>query len=422
MKDVMYSVQEVADILKGCFDNPYFNDITVYGEIYSLKRGKFTYIEIGDKDQDQVKGPLLKCAFSTFYNNDINFDEISVGDIIKVHGRLTYYAHGSSVTLWGDKLEVMLKEMGASLLLKRKTLEKLDKLGYLDEKRKRPIPKYCSNVAIVTAKDSAAYSDIIKTLHSRFPVSTTLYPAIVQGDNASKSMILALEKAKEKKYDCLILGRGGGSKTDLSCFDDEKLALTIATYPVPIITCIGHTIDTSVADRVSDKMAITPTEAASLINPSLEEVEEKHKEYISILNEKIEDVIQDKALYLDGFLKRLDSLSPKRYLSLLLDKNNNFKKELKRSLLDKIKRKEDKMVTNKENITNYFLSVIDNKLNKVHNFISLLEAYSPANIANKGYALIYKDNKKVKSISELKEDDEVVITYTDGRKKAIIKR
>ena len=138
-------------IIKAKNITTYFNDITVYGEIYSLKRGKFTYIEIGDKDQDQVKGPLLKCAFSTFYNNGINFDEISVGDIIKVHGRLTYYAHGSSVTLWGDKLEVMLKEMGASLLLKRKTLEKLDKLGYLDEKRKRLCPNFFTMLHISKA-------------------------------------------------------------------------------------------------------------------------------------------------------------------------------------------------------------------------------------------------------------------------------
>ena len=218
-----YSVSEISDILKAAFSNPSFINLPVYGEVYSIKLGKFSYIEIGDQGNKQTNSPLLKCAFSTFYNDNFHLDEIKVGDVILITGNLSYYPHGSSITLWGNSVEILKSQEGKNLLLKKKTLEKLDKMGYLDEKRKRKIPTYCKKVAILTAENGAAYQDILKTLHDRFPVSSVLYPVVVQGDNAAKSIVKALHLANEKDYDVIILGRGGGSKTDLSCFDDEKV-------------------------------------------------------------------------------------------------------------------------------------------------------------------------------------------------------
>ena len=134
------SVSQLSSQLKSLFDNEVFYNVTVVGEIYSITQSRsiFTYIDLGDEDGDQTRGPILKCAFRSF---DIkNKEDFKKGDIVKVKGKLSYYPHGSSLTLWLTGIELHKDSLGKNLLKKRKILEKLDKLGYLDEKRKIPVP------------------------------------------------------------------------------------------------------------------------------------------------------------------------------------------------------------------------------------------------------------------------------------------
>lgn len=414
------SVGELSDILTSCFNNPKFNSIPVYGEVYSIRMGKFSYIEIGDQGKKQTSSPVLKCAFSSFQRYSTPLEDIKVGDVILVNGKLSYYAHGSSVTLWGKEVSILQSQEGKNLLAKKKTLEKFEALGYLS-KAKKPIPKYCKKIAILTAESGAAYQDILKTLHDRFPVSSVLYPCVVQGEGASKSIYNALEKALKDDYDCILLGRGGGSKTDLSCYDDEKLCTLIATSKIPIITCIGHTIDTSIADRVSDYQAITPTEGASLINPSLSEVKEKQHEFLKQLEDKMNDIIQDKITSLSYLYERLSLLSPISQIKKADDKIHSFKKQmcvLYHSSLDK---KEMMLKKNEEKLELLMTSLLQEKKSKIETFNAGLDKYDPKTLSKEGYAILYKDGKKVLSAKELSTNDEVTITYYDGRVIASIK-
>lgn len=415
------SVSELSDILKACFENPAFRSLSVYGEVYSIKIGKYTYIEIGDQGKKQTDSPILRCAFSSFYQRSVSFEEIKVGDVISITGSLSYYAHGSSLTFWGRDVEILKSQEGKNLLKKKKILEKLDKLGYLDEKRKRKLPRYCKKVAILTAEDSAAYQDILKTLHDRFPLDTVLFPCTVQGDGAAKSIVSALLKAQKGDFDCILLGRGGGSKTDLSCFDDELLALTIAESKIPVITCIGHTIDTAIADRVSDLKAITPTEGASLINPSLSETIERRETFYGKLTERMRHILENENYTLDIYLERLESLSMDARLKKKKTETEDYGKNL-----DSLFKKH---VTSSQNRLNLVLKDYDasfmNILHKKEVYLtylsSSLDGYDPEKISRKGYALVYKDGRKVTSSRELCPDDKVLITYPDGRKEALIK-
>lgn len=416
-----YSVSEISQILKAAFENPAFSNLPVYGEVYSIKLGKFSYIELGDQGNKQTNSPLLRCAFSTFYGNNYHLEEIKVGDVIMITGKLSYYPHGSSVTLWGNEVEILKSQEGKNLLAKKKTLEKLDKLGYLDEKRKRKIPAYCKKVAILTAESGAAYQDILKTLHDRFPVSSVLYPCIVQGDNAARSMTTALLKAQEGDYDCILLGRGGGSKTDLSCFDDEKLSLAIAESKIPVITCIGHTIDLAIADRVSDIRAITPTEGASLINPSKDEVIQRRKDFDSQLEEGIRNIIRSYAMNLSAFQEKLEAYSPKNKLKNERNKIAQLKDKLDLLYQAKIQQKRNDQALYRNKIDHLIKSLLQKKKLECNQYTSLLDNLDPKRFASKGYALIYKDGKKITSIGQLNEDDTITITYHDGRKDAIIK-
>ena len=416
-----YSVSEISQILKAAFENPAFGNLPVYGEVYSIKLGKFSYIELGDQGNKQTNSPLLRCAFSTFYNNNYHLEEIKVGDVIMITGKLSYYPHGSSVTLWGNEVEILKSQEGKNLLAKKKTLEKLDKLGYLDEKRKRKIPAYCKKVAILTAETGAAYQDILKTLHDRFPVSSVLYPCIVQGENAAKSMTEALLRAQEGDYDCILLGRGGGSKTDLSCFDDEKLSLAIAESKIPVITCIGHTIDLAIADRVSDIRAITPTEGASLINPSKDEVIKKRMEFTSQLDESMKNILRTNMMNLSAYIEKLEAYSPKNRIRHEKEQLNQYQEKLSLHYQNILTRKKNNLSLYTSEIDHLFSSLLQKKKLQKERFTSLLENLDPEKFALKGYALIYKDGKKITSINQLKEDDQITITYHDGRKTAVIK-
>lgn len=416
-----YSVSQLSQILKACFENPAFQDISVYGEVYSIRLSKFSYIELGDQGHKETNSPLLKCAFSSFSGQDFHLEEIKTGDVILVRGSLSYYPHGSSVTLWGrEPIEIIQSQMGKNLLAKKKTLEKLDRLGYLDEKRKRPIPRFCKKVAILTAETGAAYQDILKTLHDRFPVSTDLYPIIVQGDQAASSIVKAMERAVKEPYDVILLGRGGGSKTDLSCFDDEKVALAIATSPIPVITCIGHTIDTAIADRVSDAHAITPTEGASLINPSLDEIRQAQTDRKQRLQKAMLQAIDAHALYLEGINQRLDALSPKLRLASERKSLEQRKHSLRDLFLSRIKLSKNSLNTLSSSLLSSYRTRLSVEKDKIRNQIQLLEVYDPEKLKEKGYALLYRNNELIRTSHQLKNGDIITITYPDGRKEAKI--
>lgn len=411
------SVKQLSDILQGCFSNPAFSNISVYGEVYSIKLGKFSYIEIGDQGNKQTSSPIIKCAFSTFYSNPYHLEEIKTGDIIQVTGSLSYYAHGCSITLWGKNVQVLQTQLGKNLLLKQKTLKKLDSLGYLNPERKREIPKYVKKVAVLTASSGAAYQDILKTLHMRFPVSSVLYPIVVQGNQAAGSIVKAMKKANESDCDVILLGRGGGSKTDLSCFDDEKVALSIATSQKPVITCIGHTIDTSIADRVSDKMAITPTEGASLINPSKEETIQRRMDFVHELDQIFIRKLEEKRSNLEMFSRQLESLSPMNKLSKEKEKIRSFIKNLNVIYLSKISQSKtelEKWIVNQKDV--YNRKLLSYKA-KFISFDSEIEKFNPKWIQEQGFAIVFQDGKKITSASQIKNGN-VTITYPDGKKTA----
>ena len=409
----VYSVKELSDILKSCFENPYFKNISVYGEIYSLKlSSRFAYLEIGDQGQKQTTSPLLKVAFSLFYGADYHMEDYKIGDVVQVKGSLSYYPHGSSVTLWATQISLLQSQQGKTLLLKQKTLEKLDKLGYLDKKTKKQLPVFCRKVGIVTAVDGAAYQDILKTLHDRFPVDTVLFPCQVQGKSAASSITKAILKASEYDLDCLIIGRGGGSKTDLSCFDDEKVCLAIATCKVPTITCIGHTIDIAIADRVSDYRAITPTEAASLINPSLEDIHTFRNDIYSKLKSALENIVYDKEQQLSFFYEKIKHLSPDNKIKKQREKLTIYLNKfevLRKQIIFKYQSVYKDLLLK---INNIWSNKLLNCRLQLDSYIKRINMLNPAN--NKVKSQIYLNGKLVESIEQLKKSDTVKLVFKDG--------
>lgn len=415
-----FSVSQLANIIKEVFSHPSFSSLRVYGEVYSIKLGKFSYIDLGDQGHKESNSPILKCAFSNYYGNDLGLEEIKVGDVIEISGSLSYYAHGSSLTFWGKEVKVLQSQLGKALLAKKKTLEKLDKLGYLDPKRKKPIPKYCKKVAILTAVTGAAYQDILKTLHEHFPCDTVLFPTVVQGEEAAKSIVKQLKRAFLGDFDVILLGRGGGSKTDLACFDDELVALTIASSPIPIITCIGHTIDTAIADRVSDAQAITPTEGASLINPSLADTRLEIQASKDIYNKEYFNLLQNEVLSLNQLTKRLEAYSPKNTLKKEKQSLRTLQNTFSKLYLSKVQQNLYTCSELKDDFKNKMKHRLELHSSQLEQAKAILEGNNPDTYAKRGLALVLKDGKKITSIQQLEKGDVIDITYQDGRRKAKI--
>ncbi len=160
----------------------------------------------------------------------------------------------------------------------RKALEKtraaLERDGLLDPARKRPIPRFPRCVGVVTSADGAALHDIVSVISRRNPtIDIVVIPAAVQGDAAPESIVRALGRAAAwNGADVLIVGRGGGSREDLWCFNDERVARAIAASPIPVISAVGHEVDISIADLVADHRAATPSAAAELVAPVLADI------------------------------------------------------------------------------------------------------------------------------------------------------
>lgn len=192
-------------------------------------------------------------------------------------GRITVYEPRGEYQMTIEALEP--KGRGALQVALEQLVRRLEAEGLFDPRRKRPLPRFPATIGIVTSPSGAAIKDILEVIERRFPkIRVILRPVRVQGDGAAAEVAAAIREFAElaarggRRADVLIVGRGGGAREDLWAFNDEAVARAIACSPIPVISSVGHAIDTTVADLVADRRALTPTEAAELATPLLSEV------------------------------------------------------------------------------------------------------------------------------------------------------
>lgn len=241
--------------------------LTVIGEVTGFRgpnaRSGHCYFQIKDDaaavDCIVWRGTYAKRSFDLRDGMEVQFT--GSFNLYKPTGRMSFVAR--SFTLAGEGL---LRQQVAALA------EKLRREGLMDEARKRPIPAFCTRVAVVTSLSGAVIDDVKRTLRRRNPlVELVCVGAKVQGEGAPAELIegLACAAALDPAPDCILLVRGGGSFEDLMTFNDEALARAVASCPVPVVTGIGHEPDQSICDMVSDRRCSTPTAAAESVAPAI---------------------------------------------------------------------------------------------------------------------------------------------------------
>lgn len=241
-------------------------EVAVVGELSNLSRPNSGHMYFTLKDELAQ----LKCAFFRNYQNNSGKQAIAnfeSGQQVVARGLLSLYeARGDYQLLVHELTLYGLGELSRQFELLK---QKLEQQGLFEVSRKRKIPQFPQQIAVITSATGAALQDILTTIARRYPlVEVVIYPSEVQGKEAASQLIVRLQQAnRQGKADVIILARGGGSIEDLWAFNDEQLACAIYQSKIPVVTGIGHETDFTIADFVADWRAATPTAAAETVTP-----------------------------------------------------------------------------------------------------------------------------------------------------------
>ena len=269
----VFKVSELTRLLRTVLEET-FRNIWVEGEISNFTKHTSGHMYFSLKDDQAV----LSCVLFRRVNQNLKF-KIENGMQVVCFGRLSIYDKRGQYQLYVDKIEP--KGVGALQMAFEQLKKKLAGEGLFDDSRKRPIPYLPTRIGVVTSPTGAAIRDILNVVKRRFQnIEVILNPVRVQGDGAEEEVARAIEEFNEynrsvepdKKVDVLIVGRGGGSLEDLWAFNMEAVARAISSSVIPIISAVGHEIDWTIADFVSDKRAPTPSAAAELVIPKKEDL------------------------------------------------------------------------------------------------------------------------------------------------------
>ena len=383
-----FKVKEVSKYISNVLRRDSFlSNISVEGEVSNFKKsGGHSYFSIKDDEA------MLKCVvFKTIpIAQSLNLTD---GQKVVVTGTVMTYEKGSYYQILCKNVE----EVGRGNLYEQflALKEKLSKEGLFNSELKKPIPKFPKNIGVVTAKNGAAIRDILNTLRRRYRIANIyFYPAKVHGIGAGDEIALGVKYLDSLDFiDTIIVGRGGGSFEDLNAFNDENLIRTIFNCKKPVISAVGHEIDTMLTDYVADKRAATPTAGAELSSVSMDEIKEFLNQAEKKLNKNILEEISAEKVQLEHFKKELEYYNPANRITTLKEKLENLKKSL-----------DEKIAS----IFKYNKQLLDFKRQS-------LEIINPNSILDRGYSIIYNDkNEIVKDIKTVNVGDSLKLKVSNG--------
>lgn len=388
MNDKYLTVTQINKYIRSRLDNdPNLNLVYLKGEISNFKNHTTGHLYFTIKDENS------RILAVMFRNNasKITFKPMD-GSKVLVVGRISAYEPTGNYQIY---VEEMLEDGVGNLYLEfEKLKKKLGEKGYFDESIKKPIPKFPKKIGIITASTGAAIRDIITTINRRYKLAELyLFPSLVQGVFAKDDIVKNIKKANTYDLDVIILGRGGGSIEDLWAFNEEVVADAIYESKIPIISAVGHEIDFTISDFVSDLRAPTPTAAAELAVPSTIELKNYIKQLEIRNNKNILNLININK-------NKLSSLTNSYIL-----KNPNAMYEVKIQKLDNLI----------EKLNFYTSNIINNKGNRFNNILNKLETLNPILTIKRGYTITKLNNKVIESTKNIKKDDIIETTLSNGK-------
>ena len=354
----------------------------------------------------------LDAVVPEYKNLGLNFIPKDGMNVI-VKGKVSVFTTGGSYQITVSNMKE--DGIGNLYILFEELKRRLDREGLFSPEHKKKLPRIPKKVGVITASTGAAVKDIISTINRRFPLTEIiLFPTLVQGVGAKENIVKMINEANESDVDVIILGRGGGSIEDLWAFNEEIVARAIYNSNKPIVSAVGHEIDFTISDFVSDMRAPTPTGAAELVVPSKVEIQSYLNDYkgriISVINKKIKS-------YTDTFSKLKSTYILKNPISMYeIDeqKLDNMLEKLGSIMTYKLEKEKSKLNNLSKMISPNMLNRLDKEKIKLENIETKLNLLNPENILKKGYSLTLVEGKIVKSINSVKKGSIIDTKFSDG--------
>lgn len=386
-KESALRVSQLADFMSSLV-SANLGKLWIRGEVSNLRIQKNGNAYFSLKDSDAK----INAVVMRFSKAQKNLPALTDGREILIFGRLSYYKKEGYLSFFVDEIDLL-----GEGYLKQKFEELKKKLGdegLFDPRHKKNIPAYPTTVGVITSPTTAAFQDILNVTGRRNPgVEIILFGASVQGDKAASEIVRALHVANRfaaDRVEVLLLTRGGGSIEDLWCFNEEIVARAIFESQIPVVSAVGHEIDYTIADYVSDLRAPTPSAGAEMVVKDREEL----LRFIQTLFQRAESVtlqkIENARLLLDS--KGFDFL--KQLLETTLSDTRSYVQNLKirfESLRD---------------------SAFENAKNKIAVLTAKLEALDPMAILERGYSVTYDSNGRVLKDPADVQNGELILTKT----------
>ena len=384
-----YTVSQLNNYVKTMIDSdPCLTYIYVVGEISNFtnhyKTGHF-YLTLKDSSC-AIKAVMFRSNAAR-----IKFEPQNGMKVI-CRGRASLFERDGSFQFYIDEMQP--DGAGALQVAFEQLCEKLKNEGLFDEAHKKPIPKFPERIAVITSPTGAAVQDIKNVISRRCPcVEVVMCPVLVQGDGAAAQLCEAVEKVNELNCaDVIIIGRGGGSIEDLWAFNDETLARIIFNSNIPVISAVGHEIDFTVCDFVSDLRAPTPSAGAELAVPDINDVRfmlsRLEGGVLSAYGNRISNLRLRVKLSAESYVLK----NPENYIFALREKLNLDSTKMKSSFSNRLSESREAFAA----------------------LCAKLDAMSPLATIARGYSVTYVDKKPIKSVDEVNLNDCLNVKLVDG--------
>lgn len=373
-----------------------FRGVFVEGEVSGLREAQSGHLYFDLKDRDS-----LLAAVMFKWNARRSGQELQDGLQVRVFGDLTCYGKQGRYQISVTRVEPL--HQGKLYLEFEKLKKKLEAEGLFEQARKKPIPAFPQRIGVVTSPTGAAIRDILSVLYRRSPhLEVVLAPALVQGEGAAAEIAQAIADLNQitPAPDVLLVGRGGGSMEDLWAFNEEPVARAIAESHIPVISCVGHEIDYTIADFVADLRAPTPSAAAELVVQNAEGV----SAHIAQLQKRL---FQAVTLFYERAKSRVE-----------LAVNSRVFKHPEILTQEKEQQVDDLLLR----LENAFEKQLTAAQNRAELLTQKLCALSPFAVLGRGYSITRdKDGKIISQVAQTKPTDTLYIQVKDGQITAEVK-
>lgn len=433
MTDNYITVTQLTRYIKYKMDNDSnLNHICLKGEISNFKAHSRGHLYFTIKDENTRINAVMFAGNAS----KLKFSPMD-GTKVLVIGKVSVYeATGGYQIYVSDMIE---DGMGNLHVEFEKLKKKLEQEGLFDSKHKKKIPKIPKKIGIITAPTGAAIKDILSTIKRRWPIAETiLFPSLVQGKEAAEDIVRNINRTKDFDLDVLIVGRGGGSIEDMWCFNEEIVARAIYDLDVPVISAVGHEIDFTICDFVSDLRAPTPTGAAEMAVPNISDFYNYLNQIYIRLNKSTNNIIKNLKERLDSLKnsyvlknplniyesveQKFDNLLERLQLNILniINSNKTRLNNIKASYIlnnpDVIyKNKKDEYLKQMDRLHINMTNLLTNNTNKYLLLVNKLETLNPLATIKRGYSITRKDNKVITKVKDVKKDDVLEIELSDGK-------